>query len=214
MKNDLLIFMDKIRCFGQNNVLINTDKKVKIYFECNSKEVKLKANIILLSGFEDALDLDVLRKIISPKTTIVSPYDISEKLGDLNVKTCLIGNNESAIIDGIKIVAYPSYILGDLNILDKQTYNGYLVKGEESETTYYFAGPTSLLPEMNLIESDVAFIPVDGDGMDLFESLAASNVIQTKEFVPITYSQNEAEALISCNRFKLKCPYKTELYRK
>jgi hypothetical protein len=79
-----------------------------------------------------------------------------------------------------------------------------------SSYSIYFAGPTDLVPEMNVISCDLAIIPVDGEGMDLFEAIASTNVIASKVFSPIAYSDKIYDGLLACSRFCLKCSQKTD----
>jgi hypothetical protein len=66
---------------------------------------------------------------------------------------------------------------------------------------------------MNLIEATYVFLPVAGDNMDLFEALAATNVIGGNTFVPIAYAEEKEEGLLACQRFVHKCVYPSELFR-
>jgi hypothetical protein len=192
----------EIKCFGQNTVLIKGDNV--IYIELTELPKKPpKADYVLLSGF--SFNEENAKKIIGKKTKIICPDFYKEEIPEDYAQNVL-----SEIPDFIEIIK--AYKIENVIKNLEPSKNGYLIKLEEM--SIYFAGPTDLTPEMNLITVDYAIIPVDGDCMDLFEALAATNVIDAKTFVPISYSEEENEGLKTCSRFIIKCPGSSEPLRK
>jgi L-ascorbate metabolism protein UlaG (beta-lactamase superfamily) len=194
----------KVSCFGQTTVCLEISKK-RIYFDpYNIADRKLKkATHIFLSGiYANKADIAALT---TKKTKIYCPSALAKELEAVSPEI---------VAPGIKTDEFdviPAYAVGEMVTLEKKIYNGYLVK--EGKESFYFAGPTDVIPEMNLITTTVAFLPVDGI-CDVFAAIAATNVIAAELFVPIAYAKKTEEGLLSCKRFSLKCPHPTELFRK
>lgn len=120
------------------------------------------ADLILITDIHgDHLDLADIASLSGPKTEIVAPAAVGEK-----VKTAkVLANGESLQWHGWKITAVPMYNLVH-NMPSGQPYhpkgrgNGYvLTYGRKS---FYFAGDTEGTPEMRALKNiDVAFIPMN-----------------------------------------------------
>lgn len=193
----------KITCLGQTTVMLEMDGKT-IYFD--PLEVGKKADVIFYSG--KVFSKDVHEKLIKKKTLVYGPGFFGEDFSveDLNLV------NPKDVFEALELIieVIPSYKLDRLTVGSK-IYNGYSVKGSES---FYFAGPTDLIPEMNVIAVDCAIVPVAGECMDLFEAVASTNVIAADLFVPISYLGDEKEGLEFCVRFTRKSLGNSELFRK
>jgi L-ascorbate metabolism protein UlaG (beta-lactamase superfamily) len=195
----------KIQCIGQTTVCVELDK-TRIYFDPHSiSDRKLKkATHIFLSGiYFEKKDIDSIK---GKKTVIYCPPSLAKELEDYS--PVIISPKQK--VDNIEVI--PAYKADKIISFDRPLYNGYLISLEKE--SFYFAGPTDLVPEMNIINATVAFLPVDGNTMDIFEAVAATNVIHAETFVPIAYADSTEDGLRSCKRFTLKCVHPSELYRK
>jgi len=200
----------KITCFGQNTVKIETNGKI-MYFDPTIADKK--ADLVLYSGFEKGFNLEVLKKIKKKTTKIIAPIIFREEILKVITEENLeITEKSFKLNDDIKINIVPAYIVDKILNEDYKTFNGYSISA--GKEIIYIAGPTGVIPEMNLIEANITILPVAGPFMDLFEALAATNVIKSDVFIPISYSDDEEEGLLSCTRFTKKCMQETMLCRK
>lgn len=127
-----------------------------------------------------------LAKIIGPKTVIVAPRDVAaECSGD--VKTVAPGDRIEAA--GIKIEAVPAYntVQERLDAHPKDNrWVGYLIPLDGR--TYYHAGDTDHLPELDRIKADVSFVPVGGTfTMDPTEAAGLVKTLAPRLAVPMHY---------------------------
>ena len=101
-----------------------------------------------------------LARIVGPKTVIVAPRDVAaECSGD--VRPVAPGDRIEAA--GIRIETVPAYNTAEDRLDAHPKGNrwvGYLI--ELDGRTYYHAGDTDHLPELERIRADVAFVPVGG----------------------------------------------------
>lgn len=194
----------KIQCLGQTTVCIEFEKN-RMYFDpvgISDRTLK-KATHIFLSG--KYADVDSIKKITTKKTKVYCPQMLAEAVSEFNPTVVV----PKQVFENVEVI--PAYKADKIVMLDRPLYNGYLISGKDS---FYFAGPTDLIPEMNIIDVSVAFLPVEGDTMDVFEAVAATNVIHAELFVPIAYAENVEDGLRSCMRFTLKSLQSAELFRK
>ena len=189
----------KIKRIGQTSVTITIDKKV---IQFDPTQTDKKADLILLSG-----KIIPEMKPIKKKTIILTPQTFEEK----STQSQPIGHKESYEFEHITITAMPAYKINKLLTPLAIQYNGYMITDTKNKETIYIAGPTDLIPEMNLIESTAAIIPVEGNCMDLFEGLAATNVIHSQIYIPNAYADKDEDGIIACERFVKKCIYNSDL---
>lgn len=104
-------------------------------------------------------------------------------------------------VDGIKFKTVPAYNTGNDYHPKSNNWVGYIVN--MNDTSYYVAGDTDVIDEMNDIKADVAFLPVGGTyTMDAPQAAQAANIIKPKVAVPIHFgyavgSREDAEKFIS-----------------
>lgn len=154
------------------------DKGKKIYFDpWGLPEGPEISDIILITHDHfDHLSVEDIRKIHSPKTTLVAPPDCAAKL---------VGNivplrpGEKTEIDGVKIEAVPAYNLQSSHHPRKNEWLGFIV--EVGGERLYHAGDTDFIPEMRSIKTDVALLPVGGTyTMNGEEAAKAADAIQPR----------------------------------
>ncbi|MGM5483531.1 MAG: MBL fold metallo-hydrolase [Nanobdellota archaeon] len=197
---------EKIKCYGQSCTEITMNGKVLVIDP--SYKTK-KADIIMLTG--SVFKPEIIDKISKKDTKIIAPRWLEEEEEYLKVKDVIkLMHNEETKIDDVDIKTIPAYDINNVFESSMKKLLGFLIKGEKE---IYYSGNTNLVPEMNVINVDYAFIPVDSDYVDIFEALAIANIIKAETFVPISYDKDENSGLTSCVKFSLKCSCKVELFR-
>lgn len=127
-----------------------------------------------------------LGKIVGPKTVLVAPKDVAAELSG-NVKSVAPGDRIAAA--GVRIEAVPAYNTVEDRLEahpQKNAWVGYVL--ELGGHTYYHAGDTDHVPELDRIKTDVALVPVGGTfTMDVTEAAGLVKAIKPKLAVPMHY---------------------------
>jgi L-ascorbate metabolism protein UlaG (beta-lactamase superfamily) len=146
------------------------------------------ADLVLIThAHEDHYRPDELARIKGPKTQFVAPADVAKELSG-NVRSIRPG--ESVEAGGLKIQTVPAYNIDPARLQAHPKANnwvGYIL--ELAGRTYYHAGDTDRLPELEKIRTDVAFLPI-GDGgyvMTVDEAAALAKAMKPKLAVPIHF---------------------------
>lgn len=127
-----------------------------------------------------------LGKICGPRTVIVAPRDVAAELSG-NVRP--IGPGDRIEAAGVKIEAVPAYNTVESRLEAHAQRNGWVgFVYELGGTTYYHAGDTDHLPELERVKADVSFVPVGGTfTMDHDEAAALVKKQRPKLAVPMHY---------------------------
>jgi L-ascorbate metabolism protein UlaG (beta-lactamase superfamily) len=146
-----------------------------------------QADLILITHAHfDHFVPDDIKKVQAQKTALVAPADVAKQLSG-NVKSVKPGDRIEAA--GIKIEAVPAY-----NIVEGRTENhpksnnwvGYLI--ELAGQTYYHAGDTDNVPELQRLRTNVAFVPIGGTyTMDAGEAASFVKAMKPQLAVPMHY---------------------------
>ena len=147
-----------------------------------------EADLILIThAHEDHFVPADIKKVQGRKTTILAPADVAKELSG-NVKSVKPGERPEAA--GIKIETVPAY-----NIVEGRTENhpkrnnwvGYLMALDGQ--TYYHAGDTDNLPELQRLRTNVAFVPIGGGGftMDVGEAATLVKAMKPQLAVPMHF---------------------------
>lgn len=127
-----------------------------------------------------------LAKIMGPKTVLVAPHDVAAELSG-NVKPVAPGDRIEAA--GLRIEAVPAYNTVEDRLeahARSRRWVGYVL--ELGGRTYYHAGDTDHLPELERIKTDVAFVPIGGTfTMDAKEAGGLVKAMKPKVAVPMHY---------------------------
>lgn len=181
-QSEVNIMMNNVHWLGNSAVKITGKKLIYIDpFKISSVE---PAGIIFIThDHYDHLSMEDIRKIRTDRTVMVVP-ESSEKMFGKNVRGVLPGMNFK--IDDVEVTVVPAYNIGKRFHPKEKQYVGYVIKTDGN--TYYHAGDTDFIPEMNDIKTDVAFLPVGGTyTMNAEEAARAANIIKPKVAVPIHY---------------------------
>lgn len=146
------------------------------------------ADVLLIThAHGDHYSNDDIRRVKGPKTVQVAPADVAKELSG-NVKPVKPGERVDA--GGLKVETVPAYNIDPARLQAHPKANnwvGYLLT--LGGRTYYHAGDTDHLPELERIKTDVAFVPI-GDGgfvMTVDEAAALVKAMKPKLAVPMHY---------------------------
>jgi L-ascorbate metabolism protein UlaG (beta-lactamase superfamily) len=138
----------------------------------------------------DHLSPGDIKKVIKtgPGTTVlVVPETNAKKFKKYQLQEIIGVKPDSRYeADGIKFRTVPAYNVDKKFHKRKENHVGYIVY--IGEVSYYFAGDTDYIPEMDSIEADVVFLPVGGTYTSTAaEAAKAANAIKPKAAVPIHF---------------------------
>lgn len=127
-----------------------------------------------------------LGKITGPRTVFVAPKDVAAELSG-NVKSVAPGDRIEAA--GVRIEAVPAYNTAADRLQAHPRENGWVgYVLELGGHTYYLAGDTDALPELERLKTDVAFVPVGGTfTMDVPEAAGLVKAMKPRLAVPNHY---------------------------
>lgn len=146
------------------------------------------ADLVLIThAHGDHYSKDDLAKIKGPRTVYVAPTDVAKELSG-NVKPVRPGERVEAA--GVKLQTVPAYNTKPDRLEahpQRNNWVGYVL--ELGGRTYYHAGDTDHLPELERIRTDVAFLPI-GDGgyvMTVDEAAGLAKAMKPKVAVPMHF---------------------------
>ena len=130
-------------------------------------------------------DIEPLRK---DGTKFVAPHDVAQELsGDVTA----VAPGDSVEVAGVRIQAVPAYNIMEQRLQAHPKENnwvGYIITlGQHS---YYHAGDTDHLPELESVRANVTFLPIGGDPytMGPEEAGALAKAISPDVAVPMHYA--------------------------
>jgi L-ascorbate metabolism protein UlaG (beta-lactamase superfamily) len=156
-------------------------------------------------------DIDKIRKA---QTRIVAPKDVARELSGEYVVPVEPGSADE--VAGVKFTAVPAYNIVEDRLDNHPKSNqwvGYILTlGDE---TYYHAGDTDHVPELDDVRAGVAFLPIGGGGFTMTASEAAglAKTITPNLAVPMHYGYVEGCATyLHAERFAKEAdPVKVEI---
>src|SRR5256886_15255030 len=147
-----------------------------------------KADLLLIThAHGDHFVKEDIARVKTDKTVILAPHDVARELSG-NVKPVKPGDRIEAA--GVKIEAVPAYNIDPARLEAHPKANnwvGYVL--QLGGNTYYHAGDTDHLPELDRIRTDVAFLPI-GDGgyvMTVHEAAGRAKALKPKIAVPMHF---------------------------
>ena len=165
------------------------DERLVLYIDPWGLEGELPpADVVLIThAHGDHYSNDDIRKVKGPKTVFVAPADVAKELSG-NVTAVKPGERVDA--GGLRLETVPAYNIDPARLQAHPKVNnwvGYLIP--LAGRTYYHAGDTDHLPELEKLKTDVAFLPI-GDGgfvMTVDEAAALARAMKPKLAVPMHY---------------------------
>src|SRR5256885_7508333 len=146
------------------------------------------ADLILIThAHGDHFVPEDIARVKNDKTVIVAPGDVATQLSG-NVKPVKPGDRLD--VAGVKIEAVPAFNIDPARLEahpKRNNWVGYVL--QLGGHTYYHAGDTDHLPELDRIRTDVAFLPI-GDGgyvMTVEEAAAIGKAHNTPVHLPVHY---------------------------
>jgi len=129
-------------------------------------------------------DLD---RVVGSATKLVAPHDVAAELsGDVTP----VAPGESHEIAGVRFTTVPAYNVAEERLEMHPRSNGWVGYVLELRgTTYYHAGDTDHVPELEEIRTDVAFLPIGGTyTMDVPEAAGLARSMEPGLAVPMHYA--------------------------
>ncbi len=145
------------------------------------------ADLILIThAHADHYQPEEIERLRKDGTRLVAPHDIARELrGDVTP----VAPGDAVEVAGVKIQAVPAYNIAEER-LDKHpkanNWVGYVLTLGGS--TYYHAGDTDHVPELNSVRANVTFLPIGGTfTMEADEAAGLARAIGPDLAVPMHY---------------------------
>jgi len=149
------------------------------------------ADLILITHAHfDHFRPDEIEKLRCPETRLIAPLDVANELtGDVTP----VRPGETYEVGGVRIATVPAYNTREeaLDFHPKANrWVGYVL--EIGGHTYYHAGDTDHIHELESVRADVAFVPIGGTyTMDVQEAAGFVKAINPGLAVPMHYGHVE-----------------------
>lgn len=145
------------------------------------------ADLILIThAHADHYQPDEIERLRKDGTKLVAPHDVARELaGDVTA----VAPGDATEVAGVRIQAVPAYNIAEER-LDKHPRSnhwvGYLLT--LGGRTYYHAGDTDHVPELDSVRADVTFLPIGGTfTMEADEAGGLARAIGPQLAVPMHY---------------------------
>jgi len=179
--------LERITWFRQS-ALRWADGELTIYVDpWGTGEDEPPADLILIThAHEDHFQPGEIDRLRKDGTKLVGPADVAAQLsGDVTA----VAPGESHEIGGVRFTTVPAYNTREeaLDFHPKANrWVGYVL--DLGGTTYYHAGDTDHAPELDDVETDVAFLPIGGYyTMDAEQAAGLARAIAPQVAVPFHY---------------------------
>lgn len=159
-----------------------------IYFDpWGTAEGDAPADVILITHAHfDHFQPHEIERLRTPDTKILAPVDVAK---DLDGEVTPVAPGQTYEAAGVKVETVPAYNIAEERLdmhPKKNRWVGYLVELEGR--TYYHAGDTDALPELETLATDVAMVPIGGTyTMDWEEAAGLVKRMEPQLAVPMHY---------------------------
>jgi L-ascorbate metabolism protein UlaG (beta-lactamase superfamily) len=146
-----------------------------------------EADVIFIThAHDDHFQPEEIQRLTKKDTQIVAPRDIAAELSG-NVRPVAPGDTVEA--GGIKGQAVPAYNIAEERLEMHPKANGWVgYVLQLGDATYYHAGDTDHLTDLETISPQVAFVPVGGTfTMDASEAAGLIRIMSPQLAVPMHY---------------------------
>ena len=153
--------LDRMTWFRQS-ALRWADGERTIYIDpWGTPEDAPPADVILITHAHfDHFQPEEIARLSTPSTRVIAPHDVARELGG---EVTPVVPGESYEIAGLAFTTVPAYNTREEALEFHPQANrwvGYVL--ELGGGTYYHAGDTDHLPELEAVHTDVAFVPIGG----------------------------------------------------
>ncbi len=178
----------------------------------------LKADYVLISHEHfDHCNSDDLKKVVKPSSIVVAPASCGSELAKVSPKEIkTVKPGDTVKVGGFEVKAIPAYNTNKFREPGKPFHPkregkvGYLVK-TKSGVSLYHTGDSDVIPEMENLSPDVAFVPVSGTYvMTPDEAVEAVSKIKPKVAIPMHYGAIVG-TVADAEKFKSKAKYRVEI---
>lgn len=194
-----------IKWYGHDTFTL-THNGVTVCIDPYRLDKQINSDLVLIShNHFDHLSNDDLQKATSEKTVIIAAKECLGQITSTSKQIIGIAPGEEKTILGIKVKAVPAYNIDKINPETKKPFHpredeklGFIITMNDS--TFYHAGDSDHIPEMNDLRPDVFFVPVSGTYvMTAKEGANAVNTLTPKLAIPMHYgsivgSKDDAES--------------------
>jgi len=145
------------------------------------------ADLVLIThAHSDHLQPEEIERLTISSTKLVAPADVAAELsGDVTQ----VAPGDSLEVAGVRVQAVPAYNVAEERLEMHPRGNnwvGYVL--ELGGSTFYHAGDTDHVPELETVKTDVAFLPIGGTyTMDAHEAGGLARAIGPELAVPMHY---------------------------
>jgi L-ascorbate metabolism protein UlaG (beta-lactamase superfamily) len=179
--------LDRFTWYRQSAYLWQGDG-INVYIDPWGVSGDPPADVVFIThAHGDHYDPDDLRKVVREGSTkLVAPHDIAAELsGDVTA----VAPGDAGEAAGIRFQAVPAY-----NVVEERlemhprsnNWVGYIL--DLGEHSYYHAGDTDHVPELDSVKADVSFVPIGGTyTMEAPEAAELVKAQQPKLAVPMHY---------------------------
>ncbi len=179
--------LNGVSLLKQSTIRIQGNKT--IYFDPMGIEGEPKdADVIFIShSHGDHFSVDDIKKLAKDNAVLIVPGDCVKPVVDAGFTNIVtVSPSKSYEVDGLKFNTVPAYNIGKDFHKKESNWMGFIVN--VNGISYYFAGDTDMIPEMNDIKASVVFLPVGGTyTMTSQEAVEAANIMNPLVAVPIHY---------------------------
>lgn len=180
--------MEKIKVLCHSSIKIMGEKIIYIDPFHIEKEEKDADYIFCTHSHYDHFSPEDIKKLRKQNTKLVVVEDLKEKAFELVKKenVILVKPNRDYQIDNLKVTTTYAYNVTKPFHPRENNWVGYRITTKEK--TYYIAGDTDNIPEIQKIKADVALLPIGGTyTMDYQEAAKLANAITVSKIIPIHY---------------------------
>ena len=197
LPDEIAPYLKGVTVFDQSSIRLSGSKVIYVDPYRIAGEPQDADIILVTHTHADHMDLDSIKRVMKDSTVLlIAGEGGAERAGESGIDAIITAMPDSEhTVDGIKIKAIPAYNTSPERQNHKPEHNfvGYIV--ELDGVTYYAAGDTDYIDDMNDLEVDVAFLPIDGRfNMDEVEAARAANAIAPKVAVPYHFNNFSSEA--------------------
>ena len=180
--------LEPITWFWQSAIRWRGAERTVYIDPCNTPDDAPPGDVILIThAHGDHLRPAEIERLSTAKTKLVAPHDVAKELsGDVTP----VAPGESHEVGGVRFTTVPAYNIVEYRLEAHPKGNrwvGYVL--ELGGGTYYHAGDTDHVPELDAVRADVAFLPIGGDPFTMAADEAAdlSKIILPQVAVPIHF---------------------------